>query len=59
MTSSASNLLEDIQLQQMELSGLMKLPDKYHALVEENQPKIREIIVTESKPAAQSAAALN
>ncbi|MGH7977498.1 MAG: hypothetical protein ACREC8_12675 [Limisphaerales bacterium] len=43
----------------MELSGLMKLPDKYHALVEENQPKIREIIVTESKPAAQSAAALN
>ncbi|MGH7953125.1 MAG: hypothetical protein ACREFE_14585 [Limisphaerales bacterium] len=37
-------------MQQMELSGLMKLPEKYHALVEENQPRIREIVVSEAKP---------
>jgi hypothetical protein len=46
-------------MQRLELSGLMKLPDKYHALVAENQPKIRDIVVTESKPANQTAAALN
>jgi hypothetical protein len=46
-------------MHRMELSGLMKLPEKYHALVEENQPKIRDIVVTESKPADPSAAALN
>ncbi|MGH7989510.1 MAG: hypothetical protein ACREDS_04850, partial [Limisphaerales bacterium] len=34
----------------LELSGLMKLPEKYHALVSENQPRIREIVVTENKP---------
>ena len=33
----------------LELSGLTKLPEKYHALIAENQPKIREIIVTENK----------
>ena len=33
----------------LELSGLMKLPEKYHALIAENQPKIREIVVTEIK----------
>ena len=31
----------------------MKLPEKYHALVAENQPKIREIVVTEIKPGAE------
>ena len=36
----------------LELSGLMKLPEKYHALIAENQPKIREIVVTEMKPAS-------
>ena len=43
----------------LELSGLMKLPEKYHALIAENQPKIREIMVVEIKPAGQSAGALN
>jgi hypothetical protein len=33
----------------LELSGIMKLPEKYHALIAENQPKIREIVVTENK----------
>ena len=28
----------------------MKLPEKYHALIAENQPRIREIVVTENKP---------
>jgi hypothetical protein len=37
-------------MQRMELSGLMKLPEKYHALIPENQPRIREIVVTETKP---------
>jgi hypothetical protein len=36
----------------LELSGLMKLAEKYHALIAENQPKIREIVVTEMKPAS-------
>jgi hypothetical protein len=43
----------------LELSGLMKLPEKYHALIAENQPKIREIMVVEIKPAGHSAEALN
>jgi hypothetical protein len=46
-------------MHRMELSGLMKLPEKYHTLVEENQPRIREIIVTESKSGSQLQAALN
>lgn len=40
-------------MQRMELSQLMKLPEKYHALVDEGQPKIRDIVVTESKPDAE------
>ena len=44
----------------LELSGLMKLPEKYHSLIAENQPRIREIVVTENKPADSKAqAALN
>ena len=44
----------------LELSGLMKLPEKYHALIAENQPKIREIVVTENKPGnSQAQASLN
>ena len=35
------------------LSGLMKLPEKYHALIAENQPKIREIVVTEIKSGSE------
>ena len=44
----------------LELSGLMKLPEKYHALIAEGQPKIREIVVTENKPGnSQAQVALN
>ena len=45
----------------LELSGLMKLPEKYHSLIPESQPKIREIVVTEMKPTAtpQSETSLN
>ena len=50
----------EMALSRMELSGLMKLPEKYHALIAENQPRIREIVVTENKPGdSQSPAALN
>ena len=38
----------------LELASLMKLPEKYHDLVEENQPRIRDIVVTESKSAETS-----
>jgi hypothetical protein len=37
-------------MQRLELSGIMKLPDKYQSLISEGQPKIREIVVTENKP---------
>jgi hypothetical protein len=37
----------------LELSGLMKLPTKYHALIAENQPRIWEIVVTEMKPVSE------
>ncbi len=44
----------------LELSGLMKLPEKYHALVPDGQPRIREIVVTENKPGdSQARATLN
>ena len=44
----------------LELSGLMKLPEKYHALVPDGQPRIREIVVTEAKAVSlQSEASLN
>lgn len=39
-------------MQRMELSGLMKLPDKYHALTADNQPKIRDIVIAEAQSAA-------
>src|SRR5580658_11021474 len=31
-------------IHRLELSGLMKLPEKYDALISENQPKVREIV---------------
>lgn len=44
----------------LELSPIMKLPEKYHAFSVGNQPKIREIAVIESKPGGlQAQAALN
>ena len=47
-------------IHRLELSGLMKLPEKYHTLIAENQPRIREIVVTETKPGdSQAQTALN
>jgi hypothetical protein len=46
-------------IHRLELSGLKKLPDKYHALIEEHQPKIREIIVKEGKSADTRPQSLN
>jgi hypothetical protein len=40
-------------LHKLELSFLMALPPKYHSLVPDGQPKIREIVVTEIKPGAE------
>ena len=40
-------------LHRLELSFLTPLPAKYHPLVAEGQPRIREIIVTEVKPGAE------
>ena len=37
-------------IHRLELSGITKVPEKYHALIAENQPKIREIVVIENKP---------
>lgn len=47
-------------LHKLELSFLMAMPAKYHSLVPDGQPKIREITVTENKPVdAESQASLN
>ena len=40
-------------LHKLELSFLMALPAKYHPLVPDGQPKIRDIVVTEIKPGAE------
>jgi len=40
-------------IHRLELSGITKLPEKYHALIGEGQPKIQEITVVESKPVTQ------
>lgn len=37
-------------LHRLELSFIAPLPMKYHSLLAEGQPRIREIVVTESKP---------
>jgi hypothetical protein len=37
-------------IHRLELSGIMKLPKKYDSLFSEDQVRIREIVVTESKP---------
>lgn len=36
-------------IHRLELSSVMTLPEKYHALIAENQPRILEIVVVESK----------
>src|SRR5580658_3843608 len=36
-------------IHRLELSGITKLPEKYHPFIAENQPKIREIVVTAGK----------
>jgi hypothetical protein len=40
-------------LHKLELSFLAVLPAKYHALISDGQPKIRDIVVTEIKPVAE------
>jgi len=40
-------------LHRLELSFLTPLPPKYHPLIAEGQPRIREIVVTEIKPGAE------
>ena len=40
-------------LHRLELSFITTLPAKYHPLVPEGQPRIREIVVTEIKPGAE------
>lgn len=40
-------------MQRMELSFIAILPPKYHPLIAENQPKIRDIVATESKTSAE------
>jgi hypothetical protein len=42
-------------LHRLELSFITTLPAKYHSLVPDGQPKIREIVVTENKPPVQVA----
>jgi hypothetical protein len=44
-------------IHRLELSAIMKLPEKYQSVISENQPKIREIIVVASKPADSQASA--
>ena len=40
-------------LHRLELSFITPLPAKYHSLVPDGQPKIRDIVVTEIKPGAE------
>jgi hypothetical protein len=40
-------------LHRLELSFITPLPTKYHSLVAEGQPRIREIVVTEIKPVSE------
>jgi hypothetical protein len=40
-------------LHRLELSFITTLPAKYHPLVPDGQPKIREIVVTEIKPGGE------
>ena len=47
-------------MQVMELFFIMPLPAKYQPLIAENQPKIREIVITETKVGdSRAQAALN
>jgi hypothetical protein len=46
-------------MQRMELSLILKLPDKYHALINEGQSRIRNIVVTENRSADSQAPVLN
>ena len=40
-------------MHKLELSFLGVLPEKFHPLVPEGQPKIRDLVVTEIKPGAE------
>jgi hypothetical protein len=37
-------------IHRLELSGITNLPEKYHALMDEGRPRIREITVVDLKP---------
>lgn len=49
----------EVAMQRLELSGVMKLPEKHHALLGEGQPRISKIEVVESKPSNPTADGLN
>jgi hypothetical protein len=38
-------------IHRLELSGIMKLPEKYQSVVSENQPRILDVVAVENKPA--------
>ena len=40
-------------MHRLELSSLTTLPAKYHLLLAEGQPRIRDIVVTEVKPVSE------
>jgi hypothetical protein len=42
----------EMAMQRMELSFIVVMPTKYQSVIAEGQPKIREITVTEIKPAS-------
>jgi hypothetical protein len=46
-------------MQRMELSLITKMPDRYHALVSEGQPKICEIVVMEVQSVEPQNSTLN
>lgn len=49
----------EMAIHRMELSGIMKFPEKYHTLIAENQPKILEIAVLATNPNAPAGADSN
>lgn len=44
----------ELAMQRMELSGIMKLSEKYHSAIGEGQPRIRDIVVAEARSALES-----
>jgi hypothetical protein len=42
-------------IHRLELSGIMKLSEKYEMLIGEGQPKVRDIVIKEIKPSETEA----